>query len=83
MSKYDSLKDLQSAPAEQRLGILRPEFLGEISHINGYATLIKESIKEASAVNNLPPEWTEWAEQIIVASENMKELLLMMTSNPE
>lgn len=83
MSKYDSLKDLQSAPAEQKLAVLRPEFLGEISHIKGYAALIKASMKESSVVSNLPAEWSEWAEQIIVASENMKELLLLMTSNPE
>ncbi len=83
MSKYDVLNDLQSASAEQRLAVLRPEFLGEISRITGFATLLQESMKEVSAENSLPPEWTDWAEQIIIASENMRELLLMMTSNPE
>lgn len=83
MSKFDTLKDYQSASAHQKLAAIGNEFTTPIAVVNGYAIILKKSFRELNATNNLPPDWDEWIDKIIVASEDMKEILKIMTSNPE
>lgn len=83
MSKFDTLKDLQSVTAEQKLAIVGHEFVRQIAIVNGYASLLKDSVSEIVANGGISEDCNDWVNKILEASDDMKEILHIMTSNPQ
>ncbi|MBA3868089.1 MAG: hypothetical protein H0X30_02960 [Anaerolineae bacterium] len=81
MSKFDDLKYAQSATAEEKLQIVRHEFLRQIAIVNGYASILKEPIGDAAKTNSIFVECSDWIDKILEASYDMSEILDIMTSN--
>jgi len=83
MSKFDGLKYSQSATPEEKLQVIRHEFVRQIAIVNGYASILKDAVNEAVAKNGISEDCNEWVSKLLEASEDMKEILDIMTSNPQ
>ena len=83
MPKFDALKDYQSATAEQKLAALGNELTLQIAIVNGFAALLKDYVKEATTANCISDDCNDWISKIFAASEDMKEILKILTPNPE
>ena len=83
MSKFDGLKDYQSATAEEKLQVVRHEFIRQIAIVNGFASILKEPICEATKTSSISVECNDWIARILEASNDMREILDIMTLHSE
>jgi Tfp pilus assembly protein PilP len=81
MSKYDSLRNLKDASAEQKFAILAMEMVGLLSTIRGYAALLNKAAQTGKI--QLPDELKQGVEKIVEAGDDLKTLREILLMNSE
>ena len=80
MSKYDQLKQYRDRSPEERLAALRSEMLTPIGTIHGYSRIIKDHLDKGK-IEGVPNDFNHWIDRITEASENLREILEILTVN--
>jgi hypothetical protein len=75
---YDKLAHYGSAPAEERLIVLRVEVLRCNSFVGGYAELILDEISKGNCPD-LPTEVTDWIQHVIDKSKDISQIIYALT----
>ena len=73
MSKYDELLPYKKENAERRLQAFRSELRPLTATIKGYSQLILHRSENDENID-IPDEFKEWIEKILVAAQDIDEL---------
>jgi len=80
---YDDIKQQHDRmPAEQKLGVLRPEMIRYLNSILGYSRLIQHYVSQTH-LSDLPEGFRGWCDIVPEHAERLLELIHVLTDAEE